>query len=59
MKDIDFLVDFVAGNAKKFQKLCLKGKINWVLNVFTLPNFESFNYENVKNKNVFTDGLTT
>jgi hypothetical protein len=43
-------VDFVAGNSKKLQKLCLKGKNSRVLNVFTLPNFESFNLENVKNK---------
>ncbi len=41
---------FVAENSKKLQKLGLKGKISWVLNVFTLPNLEIFNSENMKNK---------
>jgi hypothetical protein len=36
VEDIDFLVDFVAGNSNKLQKLGLKGKISWTLNVFTL-----------------------
>jgi hypothetical protein len=31
-------------------KLDLEGKISWPLNVFTLPNLEIFNSENVKNK---------
>jgi hypothetical protein len=36
VEDIDFLVDFVAGNSNKLQKLGLKGKISWTLSVFTL-----------------------
>jgi len=32
----DFLVDFVAENSKKLQKLGLEGKISWAFNVFTL-----------------------
>jgi len=28
MEDIDFLVDFVAGNSNKLQKLGLEGKIS-------------------------------
>ncbi len=36
MKDIDFGVDFVAGNSNKLQKLGLEGKIGQVFNVFTL-----------------------
>ncbi len=36
MEDIDFLMDFVAGNSNKLQKLGLQGKISWTLNVFTL-----------------------
>ncbi len=35
MKDIDFWVDFVAGNSNKLQKLSLEGKITWALNVIT------------------------
>jgi hypothetical protein len=35
---------------KKLQKFGLEGKISWPLNVFTLPNFKTFNSENVKNK---------
>ncbi len=49
MEDIDFGVDFVAGDSNKLQKLGLERKISWALNVFTLSNFEIFNYENVKN----------
>jgi hypothetical protein len=33
VEDIDFLVDFVAGNSNKLQKLGLKGKISCALNV--------------------------
>jgi hypothetical protein len=36
VEDIDFLVNFVAGNSKKLQKLGLEGKISSALNVFTL-----------------------
>jgi hypothetical protein len=36
VEDIDFLVNFVAENSNKLQKLGLKGKISWTLNVFTL-----------------------
>jgi hypothetical protein len=36
VEDIDFLVDFVAGNSNKLQKLGLEGKISSALNVFTL-----------------------
>ncbi len=36
MKDIDFLVNFVAGNSNKLQKLGLEGKISSALNVVTL-----------------------
>ncbi len=32
----DFLMDFVAENSKKLQKLGLEGKISWAFNVFTL-----------------------
>ncbi len=32
----DFLVDFVAGNSNKLQKLGLEGKISGSFNVFTL-----------------------
>ncbi len=49
MEDIDFLVDFAAGDSNKLQKLGLQGKISWALNVFTLSNLEIFNSENVKN----------
>ncbi len=35
MEDIDFLVDFVAGNSNKLQKSSLEGKISWALNVLT------------------------
>ncbi len=49
MEDIDFWVDFVAGDSNKLQKLGLEGKISWALNVFTLSNLEIFNSENVKN----------
>jgi hypothetical protein len=43
-------VDFVAGNSNKLQKLVLEVKISRALDVFTLPNLEIFNRENVKNK---------
>jgi hypothetical protein len=36
VKDIDFRVDFVAGNSNKLQKLGLEGKVSRALNVFTL-----------------------
>ncbi len=36
MEDIEFLVDFVAENSKKVEKLGLEGKIDWAVNVFTL-----------------------
>ncbi len=60
MEDIDFSVDFGAGNSNKLQKLGLEGKTSWALNEFTLPNLEIFNSENVKKKkfNVFTLGPT-
>jgi hypothetical protein len=48
VEDIDFWVDFVAGNSNKLQKLGLEGKISWALNEFTLPSLEIFNSENVK-----------
>jgi hypothetical protein len=48
VEDIDFGVDFVAGDSNKLQKLGLEGKINWALNVFTLSNLNKFNSENVK-----------
>ncbi len=50
MEDIEFWMNFVGGNSNKLQKLSLEGKISWALNVFTLPNLEIFNSENVKNK---------
>ncbi len=50
MEDIDFRMDIVAENSKKLQKISLKGKISWTLDVFTLPNLESLNSTNVKNK---------
>ncbi len=59
MGDIDFWMDFVVGNSNKLQKLGLEGKISWPFNVFTLPNLKKFNFENVKNENVFTLGATT
>ncbi len=52
MEDIDFWVNL--NFEFKFEKLGLEGKISWTLNIFTLPNLENFNSENVKNKNVFT-----
>jgi hypothetical protein len=57
--DIDFWMDFVVGNSNKLQKLGLEGKISWPFNVFTLPNLKKFNFENVKNENVFTLVATT
>ncbi len=52
-----FGVDVVARNSKKLQKLDLEGKISGAANVFTLPNLDIFNYENVKKlKNVFRLG---
>ncbi len=55
MEDIDFWMDFIAGNSNKLQKLGLEGKISWTLNVFALPNLEIFNSENVKkNERVHT-----
>jgi hypothetical protein len=36
VKDINFQVDFVAGNSNKLQKLGSEGKISWALYVFTL-----------------------
>ncbi len=50
MEDVDFLVNFVAGNSNKLQKMDLERKISWALNVFTLPNLEIFNSENMKKK---------
>ncbi len=38
------------GNSIKLQKLSLEGKSSWALNVFTWPNLQNFNSENVKNK---------
>ncbi len=35
---------------KDSQKLSLKGKISWTLNVFTLPNLKSIDSKNLKNK---------
>ncbi len=51
MEDIDFWMDFVVGNSKKLQKLGLERKFSWAFNMFTFPNLEIFNSENVKNKN--------
>ncbi len=50
MEENDFWVNFVTGNSNKLQKVGLEGKISCALNVFTLPNLEIFNSENVKNK---------
>jgi hypothetical protein len=50
VENIIFWVDFVDGKSNKLQTLGLEGTINWAFNVFTLPNFENFNFENVKNK---------
>jgi hypothetical protein len=50
VEDFIFLMDLVAGNSNKLQKLGLEGKISWPLNVFTLPNLEIFSSQNVKNK---------
>jgi hypothetical protein len=36
VKDINFQVDFVAGNSNELQNLGSEGKISWALNVFTL-----------------------
>jgi hypothetical protein len=50
VEGIDIWMDFVVGNSNKLQKLGLEGKVSWALNVFTLPNLDIFNLENVKNK---------
>jgi hypothetical protein len=50
VEDIKCLMDLVAGNSNKLQKLGLEGKFSWPLNVFTLPNLEIFSSKNVKNK---------
>jgi len=42
VEDIDFWVKFVDVNSNKLQKLSLKAKISWAINVFTLPNLEIF-----------------
>ncbi len=51
MEDIDFWVDFVAGNSNKLQNLGLEGKPSFEPSILaTLSNLEIFNSENVKNK---------
>ncbi len=50
-----FGLDVVAGNSKKLQQLDLKGKIRCTANVFTLPNLEIFNYENLKKLKMCSD----
>ncbi len=58
MEDIDILVNFVAGNSNKLQKLGLEGKISWALSICSHCWInKKFNSENVKIKNVFTLGL--
>jgi hypothetical protein len=47
-KNVIFWMDFVVGNSNKLQGL--EGKLNWALNVFTLPNLDIFNSKNVKKK---------
>ncbi len=56
-KNVIFWMDFVVGNSNKLQGL--EGKLNWALNVFTLPNLDIFNSKNVKKKKVFTLGPMT
>jgi hypothetical protein len=47
-------VDFVAGNSNTLQKLGLEGKINWVLNVFTLgPMAQGTLVEMKKRRNIW------
>jgi hypothetical protein len=48
VKDVICWMDFVVGNSNKLQGL--EGKLDWTLNMFTLPNLEIFNSKNVKNK---------
>ncbi len=50
MEDIDFLVNFVAGNSKKLQKLGLEGKISSALNVFTLEPMAQATLVGIKKK---------
>jgi hypothetical protein len=50
VEDIDFWVDFVAGNSNKLQILGSEEIISWAFNAFTLSNLKIFNSENVKNK---------
>ncbi len=60
MKDIDFWVDFVAGNSNKLQKvgLFLEGKISWSHpQCVHIANFKKFSILKMwKIKNVFTLG---
>jgi hypothetical protein len=45
---ISFLSGFCCWKFKQIAKMGLRGKISWGLNVFTLPNSQIFNSENVK-----------
>jgi hypothetical protein len=54
VEDIDFLLEFVAGNSNKLQKLGLERKINWALNVFTLgPMAQGTLVERKKRRNIW------
>jgi len=49
-----FLLEFVAGNSNKLQKLGLERKINWALNVFTLgPMAQGTLVERKKRRNIW------
>ncbi len=52
MEDIDFLVNFVAGNSNKLQKLGLEGKISSPLNVFPLGPMAQATLVGIKKKKV-------
>ncbi len=53
MEDIDFLVDFVAGNSNKLQKLSLEGKISSALNVLTLGAMAQATLVHIKKRFIF------
>jgi len=54
VEDIDFLLEFVAENSNKLQKLGLERKINWALNVFTLdPMAQGTLVERKKRRNIW------
>ncbi len=53
MKDIDFLVNFVAGNSNKLQKLGLEGKISSALNVVTFGPMAQATLEGIKKRFIF------